>query len=225
VTSDFRQELDFHVKRALGISLEENSTIIAETVGHPSRNKAKKWRVRRGALRRLHRGQSRPRAGVRWRRREIGWRGMCFCLCDTNGGTITGRLTEIFADVRKQFGWRARHPSAQRFRRGGSQRPGLRWRPAPRMQGCMNGYGERCGNANLASIIANPLKLGHTNDRSGEATSSPSVARFIAELANFALTRARSACRTQQPSRIRAAYTRARYRRIRRPTSTHPWKQ
>ena len=31
------------------------------------------------------------------------------------------------------------------------------------MQGCLNGYGERCGNANLASIIANlELKLGHT---------------------------------------------------------------
>ena len=31
------------------------------------------------------------------------------------------------------------------------------------VQGCMNGYGERCGNANLTSIIANlELKLGHT---------------------------------------------------------------
>ena len=34
---------------------------------------------------------------------------------------------------------------------------------ATHVQGCMNGYGERCGNANLASIIANlELKLGHT---------------------------------------------------------------
>ena len=31
------------------------------------------------------------------------------------------------------------------------------------VQGCMNGYGERCGNANLTSIIANlELKMGHT---------------------------------------------------------------
>ncbi len=34
---------------------------------------------------------------------------------------------------------------------------------ATHVQGCMNGYGERCGNANLTSIIANlELKLGHT---------------------------------------------------------------
>ena len=34
---------------------------------------------------------------------------------------------------------------------------------ATHVQGCLNGYGERCGNANLASIIANlELKLGHT---------------------------------------------------------------
>ena len=34
---------------------------------------------------------------------------------------------------------------------------------ATHVQGCMNGYGERCGNANLASVIANlELKLGHT---------------------------------------------------------------
>ena len=31
------------------------------------------------------------------------------------------------------------------------------------VQGCMNGYGERCGNANLTTIIANlELKMGHT---------------------------------------------------------------
>ena len=41
------------------------------------------------------------------------------------------------------------------------------------VQGCINGYGERCGNANLTSIIANlELKMGHTTigkERSGES--------------------------------------------------------
>ena len=41
---------------------------------------------------------------------------------------------------------------------------------ATHVQGCMNGYGERCGNANLASIIANlELKLGHTTIGAGTA--------------------------------------------------------
>jgi len=56
------------------------------------------------------------------------------------------------------------------------------------VQGCMNGYGERCGNANLCSIIANlELKLGHTTIGPERLTSLATVARFIAELANLPL--------------------------------------
>src|SRR6266481_2940072 len=56
------------------------------------------------------------------------------------------------------------------------------------VQGCMNGYGERCGNANLASIIANlELKLDHTTIGPEKLTSLASVCRFIAELANLPL--------------------------------------
>jgi 2-isopropylmalate synthase len=56
------------------------------------------------------------------------------------------------------------------------------------VQGTMNGYGERCGNANLASIIANlELKLGHTTVGPERLTSLASVCRFVAELANLPL--------------------------------------
>ena len=56
------------------------------------------------------------------------------------------------------------------------------------VQGCMNGYGERCGNANLTSIIANlELKLGHTTIGKERLQSLTAVARYIAELANLPL--------------------------------------
>ncbi len=59
---------------------------------------------------------------------------------------------------------------------------------ATHVQGCMNGYGERCGNANLASVIANlELKLGHTTIGPEKLASLTSVCRFIAELANLPL--------------------------------------
>ena len=61
---------------------------------------------------------------------------------------------------------------------------------ASHVQGCLNGYGERCGNANLASVIAN-LEL-----KSGQETIGPeklqlltSTARYIAELANLPVPR------------------------------------
>jgi 2-isopropylmalate synthase len=58
------------------------------------------------------------------------------------------------------------------------------------VQGCINGYGERCGNANLASIIANlELKLGHQTIGPDKLQGLTSVARYIAELANLQIPR------------------------------------
>jgi len=56
------------------------------------------------------------------------------------------------------------------------------------VQGCMNGYGERCGNANLCSVLANlELKLGYETIGPERLQNLTSVARFIAELANLPL--------------------------------------
>jgi len=52
----------------------------------------------------------------------------------------------------------------------------------------MNGYGERCGNANLCSVIPNlELKLGHSTIGADKLASLSATARFIAELANLPL--------------------------------------
>ena len=54
----------------------------------------------------------------------------------------------------------------------------------------MNGYGERCGNANLCSVIANlELKLGHTTVGRENLEDLTDLARFVAELANLPLRR------------------------------------
>jgi len=58
---------------------------------------------------------------------------------------------------------------------------------ATHVQGCMNGYGERCGNANLASVIANWRSNWDTHRGAGEAGGLSSVCRFIAERANLPL--------------------------------------
>jgi 2-isopropylmalate synthase len=56
------------------------------------------------------------------------------------------------------------------------------------VQGCMNGYGERCGNANLISVIGNlELKLGHTTIGPDKLKQLTAVAHLVAELANLPL--------------------------------------
>ena len=81
-------------------------------------------------------------------------------LCDTNGGTLTSKLLETIEIVQRAFpNITAGHPLPQRRRRRRRQQPrGGRGTASTQVQACINGYGERCGNANMASVIAN-LKL------------------------------------------------------------------
>ncbi len=61
---------------------------------------------------------------------------------------------------------------------------------ASHVQGCLNGYGERCGNANLASVIANlELKAGQETIGREKLQLLTSTARYIAELANLPVPR------------------------------------
>src|SRR4029077_12628693 len=56
------------------------------------------------------------------------------------------------------------------------------------VQGTINGYGERCGNANLVSVVANLiLKLGIEALDEGSLKRSTDLSRTVAEIANLAL--------------------------------------
>src|SRR5690606_22279248 len=54
------------------------------------------------------------------------------------------------------------------------------------VQACINGYGERCGNANMISIIAGlKLKLGQDIVTEGQLAKLTEVSRFVSEVANL----------------------------------------
>src|SRR5262249_16977564 len=110
------------------------------------------------------------------------------CLCDTNGGNLTHRIIEVVADVRKRFdGVLGIHTHNDADVAVANSLAAVE-AGATHVQGCMNGYGERCGNANLASVIANlETKLGHIAIGPEKLTSLSSVCRFISELANLPL--------------------------------------
>ena len=59
---------------------------------------------------------------------------------------------------------------------------------ATHVQGTINGYGERCGNVNLCSVIPNlELKLGHIVLGPERLTRLRETAHFVSEVANFSL--------------------------------------
>ena len=77
------------------------------------------------------------------------------CLCDTNGGTMPNEAAEIIQSIKPQIsaqiGIHAHNDSGL----GVAVALAAIDAGAEHVQGTLNGYGERCGNANLASIIAN----------------------------------------------------------------------
>ena len=115
-------------------------------------------------------------------------------LCDTNGGCLTDEIAAITHSVQAQV-------DASTFRNASlgihvHDDAGLAVANslaavaagARHVQGTINGYGERCGNANLVTIWANlSLKLGIETVPSGaDLTHLPELSRFVAEVANIA---------------------------------------
>jgi 2-isopropylmalate synthase len=110
--------------------------------------------------------------------------------CDTNGGTLPDRVAAVMAEVVLALG------------ADGVVRVGIHCHDdagcgvanslagvqagATHVQGTMNGYGERCGNANLVTIVPNlQLKLGYECLTDAQLASLTAGAHFFDELLNF----------------------------------------
>ena len=117
-------------------------------------------------------------------------------LCDTNGGTLTGRLVEVLGETQAAL---AADPDAPDLTWGihthndaelavansiAAVQAGVR-----HVQATINGYGERCGNANMVSILANlALKtdLSLVPAGGGALDHLTELSRSVAEIANLA---------------------------------------
>jgi 2-isopropylmalate synthase len=106
-------------------------------------------------------------------------------LCDTNGGSLPWEIGAAVARVRElghPFGVHTHNDAecavanALEAVRGG----------ATQVQGTINGYGERCGNANLCALVPDlELKLGVRCLPEGALRHLSEVAHFVAEVANL----------------------------------------
>ncbi len=150
---------DFQVTEALGISLEENLAMIADSVDYL---KQKKLEVmfdaehffdgyKASSEYAMQALKAAYEAGARW-----------VVLCDTNGGTLPHEVEEIVTAVVKEIpgshlGIHCHNDTENAVANSlAAVRAGVR-----QVQGTIGGYGERCGNTNLIAIIPTlKLKLG-----------------------------------------------------------------
>jgi 2-isopropylmalate synthase len=110
----------------------------------------------------------------------------CLVLCDTNGGTLPNDLERIVTNIKRRikapFGIHAHNDSELAVANSlAAIRLG-----AVQVHGTINGYGERCGNANLCSIIpALKIKMGIDCISDANLSKLREVSRYVDELANL----------------------------------------
>ena len=108
-------------------------------------------------------------------------------LCDTNGGTMPFEIQSITEEVKHQFpaaevGIHCHEDTGMAVASSIMAVQG----GASMVQGTFLGFGERCGNANLCTIIANlQLKMGYTCIPKEKMEDLTVTARYMADVANL----------------------------------------
>ena len=107
-------------------------------------------------------------------------------LCDTNGGTLPSQIESAVRAVTERFGpIAAIHAHNDSGLATACSLFGVRG-GAVQVQGTINGYGERCGNANLCAVLPNlALKMGYAVLTGDSLTRLSRTARFVSEIANI----------------------------------------
>jgi len=193
VVTIFGKSWDLHVTEVLSASLAQNLDMIGESVGwindHGREVVYDAEHFFDGYTADREYALSTVRAA-----REAGAR--TIVLCDTNSGTLTGELVRIFEDARDSL---AADPGSEPVTWGIHTHNDAEMAVANTMaavgagarhvQATINGYGERCGNANMVSVMANlalktDLELAPVGG--GDISHLTSLSRSVAEIANIA---------------------------------------
>ena len=105
------------------------------------------------------------------------------CLCDTNGGTFPEEVFQLTQKVVEAFGTQVGIHCHNDCEMAVANSIAAVKAGAVQVQGTINGIGERCGNANLSSIIPNvQLKLGMDCIPASQMVNLTTVSKFVSEI-------------------------------------------
>jgi len=178
----FGKTWDFHVREALRISLEENLDVIHDSIVFLKKHAEK---VFFDAEHFFDGYKDNPEFALKCLEAAQSAGADCLVLCDTNGGTLPGFVRQavqvVGKKVKSPIGIHAHNDSECGVANSIIAVEG----GAVQVQGTINGIGERCGNANLCSIIPDlQLKLGYSCVAEDRLKKLRDVSRFINEIAN-----------------------------------------
>lgn len=174
---------DFHVFTALQTTLEENLAMIYDSIAYLKR---KGMEVIFDAEHFFDGYKNNPEYALAVMRKAEEAGADWLTMCDTNGGTMPHEVHDIVSVLAGQvttsrLGIHTHNDCELAVANAISAvRAG-----AEQIQGTMNGYGERCGNANLCSIIPNlQLKMGYEVLEPEQLKQLTNTARYVSEIAN-----------------------------------------
>jgi 2-isopropylmalate synthase len=174
---------DLHVKEVLKVSLDENLSMIEDTVAFLV---SKGLTVFYDAEHFFDAYKNNKEYALKTIVAATSAGAEAVCLCDTNGGSLTSEIARITAGVRPQvkvmLGIHCHNDAALAVANSlAAVEAG-----ADMVQGTINGYGERCGNADLISVIANlKLKMGFSCVSDDKLKELSRLSHFVSEVSNM----------------------------------------
>ena len=209
---------DRHVELALRTTLEENLAMVRDTVTHL---RAEGQRVFLDAEHFFDGYRDNRDYALEVLRTAAEAGAEVVALCDTNGGMLPGWVADVVHDVLESTGVRVGIHCHNDTGCAVANSLAAVDAGATHVQGTLNGYGERTGNADLVSVVANlELKLGRPvlPDRVGCAR--PPASRTPSPRSRTSRRPRGSRTSASAPSRTRPGCTRRRSRSTRTSTST-----
>ena len=184
VVTIFGKSWDLHVHEVLQISLEENLAMVGDSVAFlKSRGKEVIFDAEHFFDGYKHNAS----CALQVLDRAVTAGAGMIVLCDTNGGTMPHEITEIVSHVAtlippQRLGIHAHNDGGVAVANSlAAAQTGVRM-----IQGTVNGFGERCGNANLITIICNlQLKMGKQCLTEAQLKQLSNLAHYVSDVANI----------------------------------------
>ncbi len=174
---------DFHVERALKISLDENLRMIEESIGFV---KGHNRRVFYDCEHFFDGFRANREYSLRTLRAAADGGAEVLVLCDTNGGSLPEWIAQCVREVQHEIGLPVGIHTHNDCELGVANALVAVQNGAVQVQGTINGFGERCGNCNLVSVIANlQVKMGISCVPPDHAKSLTALSHFVTEVANL----------------------------------------
>ncbi len=172
-----------HVEQVIKTTAEENLNMISDSVKFLCENSRK---VIYDAEHFFDGYKDNPEYAIKTLKAAISGGAEFVCLCDTNGGTMIEEVQSIVADVCKKVsvpvGIHAHNDSGL----GVAVSLSAVGAGASMVQGTLNGFGERTGNANITTIIPNlALKMGVDINCAANLKNLRALSLFADEMANM----------------------------------------